>query len=60
MKSLAIALDRGQSRNGLGRLLMLGVSFGLVSGLAQGEESVPTPRTRFKPSHSDRCLPSFS
>lgn len=42
MKSLAIALGRGQSGNRLGRLLMLGVLFGLVSGLAQGQESVPT------------------
>jgi len=42
MKSLAIALDRGQSRNRLARLLMLGVSFGLVSGVALGQESVPT------------------
>ena len=42
MKSLAIASDRGLSRNRLGRLLLLCASFGLVSGLAQGQESAPT------------------
>jgi multiple antibiotic resistance protein len=44
MKSLAIALDRGQSQNRLRRLPMLGVSLALASGLAFGQESVPTAK----------------
>jgi multiple antibiotic resistance protein len=51
MKSFATALDRRQSQNRLGRLLILGVSFGLVSGLAQAQESVAT---------TTQQVPSFS
>ena len=51
MKSFATALGCRQSRNRLGRLLMLGVSFGLVSGLAQAQESVAT---------TTQQVPSFS
>jgi multiple antibiotic resistance protein len=42
MKSLAIALDCGQSRKRLSRLPMLGVSLALATGLAFGQDSVPT------------------